>query len=148
MFSITYLAGYLLSALSFKSESTLIVQFGWGCEMGTGCALGLCFWSYWDLAKGKFRFVWVLVEGRLIWLFFLLYFNALIQPNIWIAASFCEMDEKLCWSQLGPGCSQLCCLKRGWSTSFCKILVSQYSEFGSLKLTGEALSASCVVSGK
>lgn len=67
MFYITYLTGYLFSVLSFKSESSLIVQFGWGCEMGTGCTLGLCFFLRLlgfgqGIVTSKFRFVWVSVN--------------------------------------------------------------------------------------
>lgn len=103
MFSITYLTGYLFSVLSFKSESSLIVQCGWGYEMGTGCTLGLCFFLrllgfQQGVVISKFKFVWVSVKGHLLWIFFLSYFYAPIQPNIQSAAPFCMIDEKLCWS--------------------------------------------------
>lgn len=129
--TITNFTGYLFSVLSFKSQSSLIVQFGRGCEMGTGCTLGLCFFlRLWGFQQGtvmsKFSFVWVSVKGHLLWIFFLSYFYALTQQNTQSAALFCEIDEKLCWSQLRPGCCQLCCLKRGYNLK--RLVVLNISE--------------------
>lgn len=154
MFSITYLTGYLFSVLSFKSESSLIVQFGWGCEMGTGCTLGGVFLSEAAGISARDCYVQIQVclglsEGTSPLNFLPFIFLCTYAVKYTKCSPVLQDRWKAVLESAAPRLLSAFVWKGGYILS-CLILlsISEPIQWFWIKLTEDALSASCVVAGK